>query len=155
MRAWYDYVSCTTSFGQFNNSLFITFKLPVLAADYYAIDWPNFNTSFLILLVVAILYYIQHLFWFFGHPEVYYFNFTRFWYYKSCNFKSLVNLYLVFGMIYAMISIGYGIHCMGSSYVHCWNGCDTRAYFTAATMIIAIPTALKFLVGLQHFGWIY
>jgi cytochrome c oxidase subunit 1 len=97
--------------------------------------------------VEEILFYIQHLFWFFGHPEVYYFNIARFWYYKSCSFKSHENLYLVFGMIYAMISIGNGFYCMGSSYVYCWYGYDTRAYFTAATMIIAIPTELKFLVG--------
>ena len=47
-----------------------------------------------------------------------------------------------------MLSIGIlRIYCMGSPYVYRRFDVDTRAYFTAATMIIAVPTGIKVLVG--------
>lgn len=132
----------------FITSILLVISLPVLAACITMIIFDrHFNGCFFDIIRGGNIVFFQHLFWFFGHPEAYILIIPGFGLVSEILTKKLNKIIFARdSMLLSLLIIGVlGIIVWGHHMFIVGFNLNTKTYFTSATSIIAIPTAIKLL----------
>jgi len=137
----------------FTTVFLLVLSLPVLAARITMLLFDrNVNTSFFDSEGRRDCVLFQHLFWFFRHPEVYVLVLPRFGLLSQVLLyhTDIVELGRFYGIVWAVMRIGF-LRCVVWAH-HIFTvrlDSDTRVYFTAATIVIGVPTRVKIFTWLS------
>merc|ERR1711861_80068 len=138
----------------FITALLLLFTLPVLTGAFFMVFSDlHFNTIFFDATFYGDPILYQHSFWFFGHPEVYILIIPAFGVISQVISTSVSSLlFALQSKILAMVCISFLGTIVWSHHLYTVGlEVDTRAYFSAVTMLISLPTGTKIFNWLTTF----